>query len=148
MILWFNPRNSLDMDGTITLIFSNLLTTQDIVINFQHINKWIFTKFWGHVSKIKPTMPIWNFGRFWQKSKFWNLETSNFVKSGTCWAYFLSDNVKIGSEFISNFMISWVSGFKVCKNHVWVFRPYLETFLFNPIFAGFRCFPSFFSGHS
>ena len=83
----FKARTSLDMDGTLPLIFPNSLTTQDIITKIsaflQLTRKWILNKFGGRGSKNGPTMPIRSFRGFWQEIQiFGTLETSNFLQGG------------------------------------------------------------------
>ena len=63
------------MDGTLTLVFANSSTTQDITTKIsallQLTNKLIFTKFWGPGSKKSPPYPLEVLEVFGRKSKFW-----------------------------------------------------------------------------
>ena len=77
------------MDGTLTLIFANSLTTQDITIKisafFQLTKKQILTKFGGCGSKNKPPTPIRSFTGFWWEIQILGTsETSNFLQ-GSFW---------------------------------------------------------------
>ena len=62
-------RTSLDMDRTLTLIFANSLTTQDIITKLsaflQLSKKRILTKFGGRGSKNGPATSSRNFRSFW-----------------------------------------------------------------------------------
>ena len=66
-----NPRTSLDMDGTLTLIFANSVTTQDIITkisaSFQITLEWILTKFEGCGLKSKGATPIRSFLHSWRE---------------------------------------------------------------------------------
>ena len=76
-------RTSLDMDGT--LLFTNSLSTQDIITKIsaflQLTEKWILTKFErrGLNNKLTMQWPIRSFRGFWQDMQtLGNSETSNF----------------------------------------------------------------------
>ena len=80
-------RTSLDMDGTLPLIFANSLTTQDIITKIsaflQLTKKWILSKFGRRGSKNAPATPIRSFRGFWREIQiFGTLETSNFLQGG------------------------------------------------------------------
>ena len=66
-----NTRTSLDMDGTLTLIFANSVTTQDIITkisaSFQLSLEWILTKFEGCGLKSKGATPIRSFLHSWRE---------------------------------------------------------------------------------
>ena len=62
-------QERLDIDGTLTLIFTKSLATQNIItkilVFLQLAKKWILTKFGGHSSKNMSTTPITIFRGFW-----------------------------------------------------------------------------------
>ena len=78
------------MDGTLTLIFAKLETSQNITTKIsallQLIKRWILTKFEGHDSKNEPATPIPSFRRFWQEIQIQGTKSLQiWYKVGTYW---------------------------------------------------------------
>ena len=110
---------SLDMDRTLTLIFTNSLTTQNTITKIwaflQLTKKGILTKFWGRDSKDKPAMLIRSFRGFWWEIQILGtLDTSNFLQGG-----FLSRLTKFGVDISNHFWETKILVLPNPLNYVW-----------------------------